>query len=218
QLKMLKDEGLNEIRFDIGAFGYSLEKAEMAARHIETVTVEIPLAPDHFETVRDLVVPMKNAGIKHLNLHQLRVTPYNVNKMMERDYKFVHGTKVTVFESEINALKVMIHSLKNGGVPVNYCSFLFKSGFQSSAVRKRYAKLCVQDTEFITQNGYIRNISQSGSSITVTYFNPVVSGTDFCRIERKKVAVFNSENGFSHKDLHDMSNFEILRGGFADYF
>jgi len=52
----------------------------------------------------------------------------------------------------------------------------------------------------------------------VTYFNPVVSGTDFCRIERKKVAVFNSENGFSHKDLHDMSNFEILRGGFADYF
>lgn len=218
QLKMLKDEGLNEIRFDIGAFGYSLDKAEMAARHIETVTVEIPLAPDHFETVRDLVVPMKNAGIKHLNLHQLRVTPYNVSKMIDRDYKFVHGTKVTVFESEINVLKVMLHSLKNGGVPVNYCSFLFKSGFQSSAVRKRYAKLCVQDTEFITQNGYIRNISQSGSSITVTYFNPVVSGTDFCRIERKKVAVFNSENGFSHKDLHDMSNFEILRGGFADYF
>ncbi|HPY14954.1 MAG TPA: radical SAM protein [bacterium] len=218
QLKMLKDEGLNEIRFDIGAFGYSLDKAEMAARHIETVTVEIPLAPDHFETVRDLVVPMKNAGIKHLNLHQLRVTPYNVNKMMDRDYKFVHGTKVTVFESEINVLKVMLHSLKNGGVPVNYCSFLFKSGFQSSAVRKRYAKLSVLDNEFITANGYIRNISQSGSSLTVTYFNPVVSGTDFCRIERKKIAVFNSENGFSHKDLHEMSNFEIIRGGFADYF
>ncbi len=218
QLKMLKDEGLNEIRFDIGAFGYSLEKAEMAARHIGTVTVEIPLAPDHFETVRDLVVPMKNAGIKHLNLHQLRVTPYNVNKMMERDYKFVHGTKVTVFESEIKALKVMIHSLKNGGVPVNYCSFLFKSGFQSSAARKRYAKLSVLDNEFITANGYIRNISQIGSSLTVTYFNPVVSGTDFRRIERKKIAVFNSENGFSHKDLHEMSNFEILRGGFEDYF
>jgi len=218
QLKMLEDEGLNEIRFDIGAFGYSLDKAEMAARHIETVTVEIPLAPDHFETVRDLVVPMKNAGIKHLNLHQLRVTPYNVSKMMDRDYKFVHGTKVTVFESEIKALKVMLHSLKNGGVPVNYCSFLFKSGFQSSAVRKRYAKLSVSDNEFVTQNGYIRNVSQSGSSITVTYFNPVVSGTDFCRIERKKIAVFNSDNGFLEKDLHDMLNFEILRGGFADYF
>lgn len=52
----------------------------------------------------------------------------------------------------------------------------------------------------------------------MTYFNPVVSGTDFRRIERKKVAVFNSDNGFSHEDLQGMSNFEILRGGFADYF
>ncbi|HSW60232.1 MAG TPA: radical SAM protein [bacterium] len=218
QLKMLKDEGLNEIRFDIGAFGYSLDKAEMAARHIETITVEIPLAPDHFETVRDLVIPMKNAGIKHLNLHQLRVTPYNVSKMIDRDYKFVHGTKVTVFESEINALKVMLHSLKNGGVPVNYCSFLFKSGFQSSAARIRYAKLCVQENEFITQNGYIRNISQNGSSLTVTYYNPSASGADFCRIERKKIAVFNLKDRFLEKEFHDILNFEILRGGFADYF
>jgi pyruvate formate-lyase activating enzyme-like uncharacterized protein len=218
QLKMLRNEGLDEIRFDIGAFGYSLDKAEMAARHIETVTVEIPLAPDHFETVRDLVIPMKNAGIKHLNLHQLRVTPHNISKMIDRGYKFVHGTKVTVFESEIKALKVMLHSLKNGGVPVNYCSFLFKNGFQSSAARMRYAKLSVQDSEFITQNGYIRNISQSDSSITVTYFNPVASGADFSRIERKKVAVFNLKNGFSEKEFHEILNFEILKGGFADYF
>lgn len=239
QLKMLKNEGLNEIRFDIGAFGYSLEKAEMAARHIETVTVEIPLVPDHFEMVRDLAVPMKNAGIKHLNLHQLRATPYNVNKMIDRDYKFVHGTKVTVFESEIKALKVMLHSLKNGGVPVNYCSFLFKSGFQSSAARIRYAKLSVQDSELITQNGYIRNISQNGTSFTLTYFNPVASGADFNKIERKKMAVFktevnpeimlenmiknntlpeSSQTGLSEKELHDIFNLEILRGRFAEYF
>lgn len=239
QLKMLNDAGLNEIRFDIGAFGYSLEKAGMAARHIETVTVEIPLAPDHFEIVRDLAVPMKNAGIKHLNLHQLRTTPYNVNKMIDRDYKFVHGTKVTVFESEIKALKVMLHSLKNGGVPVNYCSFLFKSGFQSSAARKRYAELSVQHSELITQNGYIRNISQNGTSFTITYFNPVASGADFTKVERKRIAVFKTDRnpekmlgeiaeggiipltstaGFSQKELIDIFNLEILHGGFAEYF
>jgi len=230
---------LNEIRFDIGAFGYSLEKAEMAAKYIDTVTVEIPMVPDHFEMVRDLAVPMKNAGIKHLNLHQLRVTPYNVNKLIDRDYKFVHGTKVTIFESEINALKVMLHSLKNNGVPVNYCSFLFKSGFQSSAARKRYAKLSIQDSEFITQNGYIRNVSQNGASFTITYFNPVTSGADFNKIERKKTAIFKTDidpeimlenmvekntlpeslqTGLSEKELHDIFNLEIIRGGFAEYF
>ncbi|HRZ79846.1 MAG TPA: radical SAM protein, partial [bacterium] len=239
QLKMLNDAGLNEIRFDIGAFGYSLEKAETAAKYIDTVTVEIPMAPDHFQTVKDLVLPMKNAGIKHLNLHQLRATPFNVHKMMERDYKFVHGTKVTVFESERLALEVMLDSLKNNGVPVNYCSFLFKSGFQSSAARKRYAALCVLDNEFITQNGYVRNISQDGALFTITYFNPVASGADFTKVERKRIAVFKTDQnpekmlceiaeggiipststaGFSQKELIDIFNLEILHGGFAEYF
>lgn len=239
QLKMLNDAGLNEIRFDIGAFGYSLEKAETAAKYIDTVTVEIPMAPDHFQTVKDLVLPMKNAGIKHLNLHQLRATPFNVHKMMERDYKFVHGTKVTVFESERLALEVMLDSLKNNGVPVNYCSFLFKSGFQSSAARKRYAAICVLDNEFITQNGYVRSISQDGALFTITYFNPVASGADFTKVERKRIAVFKTDQnpdkmlgeiaeggiipltltaGFSQKELIDIFNLEILHGGFAEYF
>lgn len=261
-LRKLKDEGLNEIRFDIGAFDYSLKKAIAATKIIDTVTVEIPMIPDHFDRVKNLLKPMKDEGIKHLNLHQLRVTPYNLPKMIEKDYKFLHGRKVTVFKSEISALKILLHSIKTGGVPVNYCSFIFKESFQSSATRKRYAKRCVEPVEHITQNGYIRHVEPDDDKkfVKVIYFNPsatgkisLAEGVEKYDFERKKIvsykltlsdhdAVYSFIEKFSfektpsgrlietvpdfdttgkmitNRQFNEIFNFEILRGGFADYF
>jgi pyruvate formate-lyase activating enzyme-like uncharacterized protein len=280
-LKRLRDLGLNEIRFDIGAYNYSLKKVELAAEIIDTVTIEIPMVPDHFELVKGLLRPMKEAGVKHLNLHQMRVNPYNLPRMIEKDYEFIHGRKVTVFKSELNALKTLFHSLENDLVPVNYCSFVFKESFQSCAARKRYAARCVEKDESVTGNGYLRRISlidpDDGSEKTVsydellsmpeseeffrlTYFNPTASGRwgnlndpDY-KIYRPKMASYklshcdilslfksvnsNSEyekkasgrmletipdcdttgRGYTLKQFYEIFNFEILRGGFADYF
>jgi len=253
-LKELKAEGLNELRLDIGAFDYSLKKTELAARIIDTVTIEIPMVPDHYELVKGLVRPIKDIGVKHLNLHQLRTNPYNLSKMVERDYKFLHGRKVMVFQSELFALKVLLHSLKIGGVPVNYCSFIFKESFQSSATRKRYAQLCLEPSEHITQNGYIRRIDESSSEdVRITYYNPITR-SDELNIEKKKmmsyqlkrvdfdlifdfirrsskvektssgrvsemVPDFNeSIKSLTPRQFYEVFNFEILRGGFADYF
>lgn len=253
-LKKLKAEGLNELRFDIGAFDYSLKKPALAAKIIDTVTVEIPMVPDHYELVKNLVNPIKDIGVKHLNLHQLRTNSHNLSNMVERDYKFLHGRKVTVFQSELFALKILHHSLKTGGVPVNYCSFVFKESFQSSATRKRYADICVEPNEHITQNGYIRRVDESLSGdVNITYYNPITR-SDELNIEKKKMMSYQlkrvdfnmifdfisrnskvektragrviemvpdfDENikSLTARQFYEIFNFEILRGGFADYF
>jgi pyruvate formate-lyase activating enzyme-like uncharacterized protein len=69
--------GLDEIRFDIGATGYSLKQAALAAGVIPCLTVEIPAIPEEQELLQSKLAEMRQVGVHHLNLHQLRLTPYN---------------------------------------------------------------------------------------------------------------------------------------------
>jgi len=84
KLTGLKAAGLNEIRFDISAVDYSLEKARLAADHIACVTVEIPAIPEDAQRLADLLPALSDAGVRHLNLHQLRLTPHNRPHLAQR--------------------------------------------------------------------------------------------------------------------------------------
>lgn len=165
RLCRLRDAGLDEIRFDIGATGYSLDNARSAVGIIPHVTVEIPAIPEDFEQMKLRIVEMKAAGIDYLNLHQLRLTPHNFSHLTARGYTFLHGEKVTVLESEITALNLLRHSVENSvGLPVNYCSFVYKNRFQKAAARKRSAELICKRHEDVTENGYIRSLFLSGDT------------------------------------------------------
>jgi pyruvate formate-lyase activating enzyme-like uncharacterized protein len=158
--KMLADAGINEIRFDIGATDYKNDKVEQAIGIIQYVTVEIPAVPEEFEPMKQRMRELKSMGTDFLNLHQLRLTPYNYNKLIDRDYIFVHGEKVTVLESELTALKLLLYSLdENIGLPVNYCSFVYKNRYQKSAARRRHALKMIKPGESITESGFIRRMS-----------------------------------------------------------
>ncbi len=158
-LKGLRDAGLGEIRFDIGATDYSLKKAELAARYIPTVTVEIPAVPEEAARLKALMPAMRDAGIRHLNLHQLRLTPYNFARLASRGYSFVHGEKVTVLESELCALEVMAHGFDAGiDLPVNYCSFVYKNRHQKIAGRLRSARSIKKGYESLSASGLIRSL------------------------------------------------------------
>ena len=155
--------GLDEIRVDITAVDYSLAKAVMAARILPTVTVEIPALPEDFEKLRDLLPRMEDAGIMYFNLHQLRCTPHNMLKLTARGYRFVHGPKVLVHDSELTALRILRHSLiSRRGPAINYCSFAYKSRFQPLAARRRAAERLKYPHEDITEAGYIRSLSLRG--------------------------------------------------------
>ncbi|MDX9708893.1 MAG: hypothetical protein RBT64_04975 [Trichloromonas sp.] len=108
---------------------------------------------------------MQEVGIRHLNLHQLRLTPYNFDKLSRRDYTYLHGEKVTVLESELTALRLIRHGLERGlDLPVNYCSFVYKNRFQQAAARRRNAPFVKKAFEDLMGSGYLRTLTLLGDA------------------------------------------------------
>ena len=163
--RRLRDAGLNEIRFDLGAVRYNLKKLRLAVGCIPTVSVEIPAVPEDEQLLRVKMVEMAQAGVNHLNLHQMRLTPYNFVPMTERGYTFLNGDKVMVMESELTALRTVRFGLEQGiPLPVNYCSFPYKRLFQHAAARRRAALNLCAAGEVVTEAGYLRTLSPTGVS------------------------------------------------------
>jgi pyruvate formate-lyase activating enzyme-like uncharacterized protein len=164
-LSKLRDAGLNEIRFDIGATHYTLEKAREAMGVIPVVTVEIPAVPEDLNLLKMKLREMAEVGISHLHLHQLRLTPFNFEKLEKRNYTFLHGEKVTVLESELTALELLRTAFEEKiPLPINYCTFHYKHSFQGAAVRKRSAVHLIKKHEDLTEKGYIRSLCLAGNS------------------------------------------------------
>ena len=159
----LRDAGLDEIRFDLGAVRYHLKKLRLAVGCIPTVTVEIPAVPEDEELLKRKMVEMAEAGVNHLNIHQMRLTPFNFGPLTERGYTFLHGEKVTVLESELSALRMVRFGLEQGiRLPVNYCSFIYKRRFQHAAARRRAALTIRVSGEVVTEPGYLRTLTETG--------------------------------------------------------
>jgi pyruvate formate-lyase activating enzyme-like uncharacterized protein len=165
KLARLRDAGLDEIRFDIGATGYALTHLHRAVGVIPTVTVEIPAVPEEARRLRELLGPLADAGVDHLNLHQLRLTPFNLTRLAGCPYTFMRGDVPTVLESELLALELVAQVAQGGGgPPINYCSAVFKRRYQRAAARRRAAARMCKALEAITEAGYLRATSLSGNT------------------------------------------------------
>ncbi len=161
--RRLRDAGLNEIRFDLGAVRYNLKKLKLAVGCIPTVTVEIPAVPEDEQLIKLKMVEMAEGGVHHLNLHQMRLTPHNFLPLTERGYTFLCEDKVTVLESELTALRLVSFGVEQGiSLPVNYCSFAYKRRFQHAAARRRAALKVCGAGETVTEAGYLRTLSATG--------------------------------------------------------
>lgn len=159
-LEQLKAAGLDEIRFDISANAYRLDKVAQAAGIMEWVTVEIPAVPEDVERLKALLPELSRVGVSSLNLHQLRVTPHNVMRVKKRPYTFLPAEHPLVLESELAALDVLGHASRQGlPLSVNYCAFGYKHRFQAAAARRRSAAWIVKPCETLTQTGHIRTVT-----------------------------------------------------------
>jgi len=232
----LRDAGLNEIRFDLGAVRYNLKKLRLAVGCIPTVSVEIPAVPGDEALLQLKMVEMAAAGVKHLNLHQMRLTPYNFDLLTARGYTFLHGEKVTVLESELTALRMVRFGLERAlPLAVNYCSFPFKRRFQHAAVRRRGALTSCAEGEVVTEAGYLRILSATG----VRYFEAaLLQNPSYCHpfekivletgralyLERRQLT---AELPLSTVEMMALSlgrptellaRFERIENGLAEYF
>lgn len=232
----LQDAGLDEIRFDLGAVRYHLKKLRLAIGCIPTVTVEIPAVPEDEELLKLKMVEMAEAGVKHLNLHQMRLTPYNFGPLTARGYVFLHGEKVTLLESELCALRLVRFGLEQGiPLPVNYCSFTYKRRFQLAASRRRAAQSICRPGETVTEPGFLRTLSTTGVRYheTALMQNPsyrapfdkiVLASGRPLYLERRPLAL---EPELSRAELialqagdppDRLAGFERIESGLADYF
>lgn len=232
----LRDAGLDEIRFDLGAVRYHLNKLRLAVGLIPTVTVEIPAVPEDEALLRLKMVEMAEAGVKHLNLHQMRLTPHNFGPLTERGYTFLHGEKITVLESELCALRSVRYGLEQGiPLPVNYCSFPYKRRFQHAAARRRAALTVCLSGEAVTEPGYLRTFSETG----VHYCEAVLLQNPSYRypfekltletgralyLERRPLTAELELSADERKDLEAgqtperLARFERIESGLAEYF
>jgi pyruvate formate-lyase activating enzyme-like uncharacterized protein len=232
----LKYAGLDEIRFDLGAVRYNLKKLRLAIGVIPTVTVEIPAVPEDEELLRLKMVEMAETGVKHLNLHQMRLTPYNFGPLTARGYIFLHGEKVTLLESELCALRLVRFGLELGiPLPVNYCSFTYKRRFQLAASRRRAALKICGSGETVTEPGFLRTLTPTAVQYCETallqspsYKAPfdkiVLAGGRPLYLERRPLSLGPELSGTELTALHagnppdKLADFERIESGLAEYF
>ncbi|MBN2167502.1 MAG: radical SAM protein [Marinilabiliaceae bacterium] len=158
KINLLKKAGLNEIRFDIGATNYNLKKLNLAQGIIDNITIEIPAIPEEKDRLKSLLPEMIKTGVKHLNLHQLRLTPYNAPKLTKHNYTYIAAEHPIVLESELAALEIMQYAHQNKlQIGINYCSFFFKYRFQKSGFRRQITQKLIPNNNVITEKGYIRH-------------------------------------------------------------
>jgi len=166
-INQLRDAGLDEIRFNIGATDYRLDKLRLAVGAIPTVTVEIPVIPEESDRMKRKLMEMQEMGVNHLNLHQLRLTPHNFAQLIRCNYTYLHGEKVTVLDSELTALELLCFSLEHNLTPINYCSFVYKNRYQAWAARRRNAAFVGKSFETLTEAGYVRTLTLIGSTADI---------------------------------------------------
>jgi len=167
KLELLKKAGLNEIRFDISARDYDLAPVELAAKHIDTVTIEIPILPSRVAFMKGHLKKFEEIGVKYLNLHQIIINKSNYAKVINKKiidkknaFMDAEAIKSMTLESEQAAFEIMNHALRiKSNLKINYCSSRFKDLFQAQAARRRYAPFVMKKFDGITLTGYVRRLS-----------------------------------------------------------
>lgn len=190
RLELLKKAGLDEIRFDISARGYDLAPVELAAKHIGTVTIEVPALADGVMFIKKNLKRFEEIGVKYLNLHQIIINKSNHARMVGEGKTDSEAIKSVTLGSEQAAFEIMDHAIRiKSNLGINYCSSRFKDQFQAQATRRRYAPFVRKGLDKITPTGFIRRLSAitakhlakpAGTAPStgigrIDYFRPVIS-------------------------------------------
>ena len=167
-LNLLKEAGLNEIRFDIAARKYNLKAVELSVGIMDKVTIEIPAIPEDYEIVKRCLPKMKAMGVAHLNLHQLHASPHCYQNFIARGYTFLHQHDPAILESEITALRLLQYAQShNVGLAINYCSAIYKHRLQKKGYRERLQSFIKERYEGATESGFIRRLAVQSAPVNI---------------------------------------------------
>ena len=212
KFRKLASAGLNEVRFDIGATGFKLDKIRAAKGVIPNITIEIPAVPEEKEKLMQLLPEMIKAGVTNLNLHQLRLTKHNAPKLLKRNYTYVQAERPIVLESELAALEIIRYAKENHlDVGINYCSFFYKNRFQKAGFRKQTTNALAAPDETITDKGFIRKYNDntiSYKALVLSDQNNTSAKTEEINLPHKKLFV-KTENAMAQVLLQPKEKAEV---------
>ena len=135
ELDRLASLGLDEIRFNVAATGYTdphvLNMIEYAVSRFPSVTIEIPAIPSHAPKILENFSLWVRMGVKYLNLHELLYEPGTPSDAMigKREKIYLHDGHLTAInpDSREIILAVMELAAQNGStLAINNCSLVNK--------------------------------------------------------------------------------------------
>jgi uncharacterized protein len=161
QLKILSENGLDELRFNIAATGYHsdviFQKIEYAVKVFPAVAVEIPSITEDFNQLIRILPVLDRIGVKYLNLHEFIFTgkeidpndcgEFLLNKISRLKYSLssLNNTmRITDFCKE-NKLKIKI----------NNCSLLKKEE-QMRQRRLKMGTVFKNEKDILNKEGIIK--------------------------------------------------------------
>ena len=143
--RRLREAGLNELRFNMAATGYShplvLDNIAKASDFFSDLTVEIPVIPEDVPRILEALPLWTASGITRLNLHELVYDSGSASGTMPG-----HRVKIRMRDGhacEYNpdsrgGVLAIVEELRRRGIPlsVNYCSLASKE-LQMQGRRRR---------------------------------------------------------------------------------
>jgi pyruvate formate-lyase activating enzyme-like uncharacterized protein len=139
-LESLKRAGLKEIRFSIRMHDLAkgqrrtLDNIALAREYISNVMVEMPILPDTFEEMKEVLVELDGLGIFGINLLELCFPLHNAEVFREKGYKvkarpfrvlydYWYAGGLPIAGSELACLDLMEFALDSGlKIGLHYCS------------------------------------------------------------------------------------------------
>ncbi len=127
-LGVLRDLGIQEIRFNLAATNYSgkvQKNLERARKLFEYLVVEVPSYPKQMDGLTECLEELERIGIDQLNLQELLVTDANAQSLEGEGYQsgFLYLKKYFLYGSRRMTYDVMRHCLdEEYSFTVNDCS------------------------------------------------------------------------------------------------
>lgn len=97
--EILKEKGINEIRFDLAATNYSsriIDKLKYSKTIFDKISVEVPVEHWRVDKLIDILPKLNDIGVDYLNLHELSICEDNKERLIKAGYideKLIYYTK-----------------------------------------------------------------------------------------------------------------------------
>jgi uncharacterized protein len=169
-ISALVGAGLDELRFNMAATGYSHGHVTAMLRHavarLPSVAVEIPAIPEHAGPMRKALPVWSRAGVKYLNFHDLIYEPGSPSETMAgaREHCRMPDGHVCDFNPHsVDLVSDVMRDIDLGALPIsiNFCSLRNKAR-QLRGRRSMMAAYTLQSYE---------NLCGEGEAESACYFN-----------------------------------------------